>query len=110
MTEVTDGHFHNLDPTLIALQCWAVVGYRARTWLVPTDSDAGFQQRLLLSSFLMALSLDEAVAAVRDIVFLVAGQRFDTTASIASYNRHDLVPVFGLCSQNNLIFHCIPDL
>ncbi len=26
-----------------------------------------------------------------------------------SYNRHDLVPVFGLCSQNNIIFHCIPE-
>ena len=32
----------------------------------------------------MALSLDEAVAAVRDIVFLVAGQRFDTTTKAAS--------------------------
>jgi hypothetical protein len=32
------------------------------------------------------------------------------SAYSASYNRHDLVPVFGLCSQNNLIFHCIPDL
>ncbi len=33
-----------------------------------------------------------------------------SSLSLSSYNRHDLVPVFGLYSQNNLIFHCIPDL
>ncbi len=33
-----------------------------------------------------------------------------SSSSSSSYNRHEIVPFFGLCSQNNLIFHCIPDL
>ncbi len=43
-------------------------------------------------------------------------ERYGLAADLAllpftsSYNRHDLVPVFGLYSQNNFIFHCIPDL
>jgi hypothetical protein len=43
-------------------------------------------------------------------LLLPPGHATAAAPSCSSYNRHDLVPVFGLCSQNNLIFHCIPDL
>ncbi len=83
---------------------------------LPSDEAQAHAVLTRLHAALTALAADAKATLNLDLnldkcaLLLPPGHATAAAPSCSSYNRHDLVPVFGLSSQNNLIFHCIPDL